>query len=246
MKGTTNWTSTNKTIRWEDINDNIFKNFFGEEHDLEWFKKNGGMHWPKKPDEAYWRYDIPARVPIYWEFVSTHGRKSQSNCRAARLPHAVGAIYCTADLLCDQSPSREKPRVDLYTLIYRDTLHTGSTTQMHPELDAICTLNPYSYYININEDTGKKKGLKNGQMIWVESATGRKIKGRVSLIKGIHPRMLAVAGIGGHWSKYLTIGKGEGVSFNDLLEIDKDHVDPVSLSADSCLKVKIYPAKEEK
>jgi hypothetical protein len=27
------------------------------------------------------------------------------------------------------------PEYDLYTLIYRDTLHTGSSTQMHPELD---------------------------------------------------------------------------------------------------------------
>ena len=42
----------------------------------------------------------------------------------------------------------------------------------------------------------------------------------------------------------MPIAKGKGVAFNDLLEIDKDHVDPVSLSADSCLKVKIYPCKE--
>ena len=66
------------------------------------------------------------------------------------------------------------------------------------------------------------------------------------MLKGIHPDMLAFAGITGHWSKFLKIGKDEGVFFNDLLEIDKDHVDPVSLSADSCVKVKIYPAKEEK
>jgi anaerobic selenocysteine-containing dehydrogenase len=117
---------------------------------------------------------------------------------------------------------------------------------MHPELDQMAAMNPYSNFININEDTGKKKGLKNGQMIWVESATGRKIKGRVSFIKGIHPDMLAVAGIGGHWSKNIPIARGKGVAFNDLLEIDKDHVDPVSLSADACMKVKIYPAKEEK
>ena len=80
----------------------------------------------------------------------------------------------------------------------------------------------------------------------MESDRGRRIKGPVSLIKGLHPQMVAVAGINGHWSKYLKVGRGKGVYFNDLLEIDKDHVDPVSLSADSCVKVKIYPAKEEK
>jgi molybdopterin-containing oxidoreductase family molybdopterin binding subunit len=107
-------------------------------------------------------------------------------------------------------------------------------------------MNPYSYYININEETGKKKGLKNGQMVYIESSEHRKIKGRISLIKGIHPKMIAVAGIAGHWSDYMPIAKGKGVAFNDLLQIDKDHVDPVSLSADSCLKVKIYPARDEK
>ena len=77
----------------------------------------------------------------------------------------------------------------------------------------VSDMNPYSYYININEETGKKKGLKNGQIIWVETDTGRRIKGPVSLIKGIHPEMVAVAGINGHWSKYLTIGRGKGVHF---------------------------------
>ena len=38
-------------------------------------------------------------------------------------------------------------------------------------------MNPYSYYISINEETGKKKGLKNGQIIWVETDTGRKNQG---------------------------------------------------------------------
>jgi anaerobic selenocysteine-containing dehydrogenase len=235
-----------KDYNLEDVSDNILCNFFGDQHNLKWFKENGGIHWPKDPDEVYWRYKIPNRVPLYWEFVQRMGESAKAIAEPRGF-HMQWEQYTALPTFFKTKAHEEKrPEYDLYTLIYRDTLHTGSNTQMHPELDALSKLNPYSYYITINEDTGKKKGLKNGQLIWVESSTGRKIKGPVSLIKGIHPDMLAVAGISGHWSKYLTIGKDTGVFFNDLLEIDKDHVDPVSLSADSCLKVKIYPAKEEK
>jgi anaerobic selenocysteine-containing dehydrogenase len=236
---------TAKEYTLEQVSDNILKNFFGDQHDLKWFKENGGLHWPKKADEAYWRYEVPARAPLYWEFVLRMGESAKAIAEPRDF-HMQWEQYTALPTFFETMAHQEKnPEFDLYTLIYRDTLHTGSNTQMHPELDALSKMNPYSYYININEETGKKKGLKNGQMIWVETATGRKIKGPVSFIKGIHPDMLAVAGISGHWSKYLTIGRGEGVFFNDLLEIDKDHVDPVSLSADSCLKVKIYPAKKE-
>jgi anaerobic selenocysteine-containing dehydrogenase len=237
---------TKKKHTLEDVSDNILKNFFGDQHDLAWFKKNGGLHWQKDPDEVYWRYQVPARAPLYWEFVLSMG-ESAKKIAEPRGFHMQWEQYTALPTYFATKAHEEKnPEFDLYTLIYRDTLHTGSNTQMHPELDVLSKMNPYSYYINIHEDTGKKKGLKNGQMVWVESATGRKIKGPISMIKGIHPDMIAFCGICGHWSKFLTVGKGEGPFFNDLLEIDKDHVDPVSLSADSCLKVKIYPAKEEK
>jgi anaerobic selenocysteine-containing dehydrogenase len=235
-----------KKHTYADVSDKVFKNFFGEKHGLEWFKKNGGVTWPKKVEEVFWRYDIPARVPVYWEFVLTMGEKAKAICEPRGMHMQWEQFTPLPTYFPIKAHEVKDPQYDLYTLIYRDTLHVGSGTQMHPELDALSDTNPYSYYICINEDTGKKKGLKNGQIIWVETDTGRKIKGPVSMIKGIHPLMVAVASINGHWSKYLTIGRGKGVHFNDLLEIDKDHVDPVSLSADSCLKVKIYPAKEEK
>jgi anaerobic selenocysteine-containing dehydrogenase len=237
---------TTKRYTYAEVSDNVLRNFFGEEHGLEWFKENGGITWPKDPDESFWRYNIPARAPVYWEFVQTMGEKAKAICE----PKGVHMQWEQFTPLPSYFPIKahevEDPQYDMYTLIYRDTLQTGSSTQMHPEIDAVSDMNPYSYYINVNEETGRKKGIKNGQIIWVETDMGRRIKGPVSLIKGIHPQAVAVAGINGHWSKYLKIGRGKGVYFNDLLEIDKDHVDPVSLSADSCVKVKIYPAEEGK
>ena len=61
--------NVDENYTWEQINDKICRNFFGDEHGLDWFKKNGGLEWPKQPEEAYWRYEIGARVPLYWEFI---------------------------------------------------------------------------------------------------------------------------------------------------------------------------------
>ncbi len=54
-------------ITWEQVGDKALKKYFGPDHGLEWFNKHGGMIWPKKVEEAYWRYFTDARVPIYLE-----------------------------------------------------------------------------------------------------------------------------------------------------------------------------------
>jgi hypothetical protein len=64
-------------------------------------------------------------------------------------------------------------------------------------------------------------------------------------MQSIHPQVIAFAATSGHWSKHMPIAFGKGAHFNDLLEIDKDHVDPVSLSVEASIRVKIYAAKEE-
>ena len=45
-------------------------------------------------------------------------------------------------------------------------------------------MNPYSYFININEETGKKKGLKTGDWIWVESSNAEADQGPSFADKG--------------------------------------------------------------
>jgi anaerobic selenocysteine-containing dehydrogenase len=138
----------------------------------------------------------------------------------------------------------EASEYDLYAITYRDILHSGSTTHQHPEIDQMSQLNPYSYNIILNGDVAGKKGLKDGDLVWVESDTGRRVKGRVKLMQGIHPQVIAFAATSGHWSRHMPIAFGKGTHFNDLLEIDKEHVDPVSLSVESSVKVKVYSAEE--
>ena len=234
-----------KDYTWEQINDKICRNFFSDEHGLEWFKKNGGLEWPKKPEEAFWRYEIGARVPLYWEFVLGMGEK----VREIAEPRGINLDWGQFTALPTYTPCHpddgKSAEYDLYAITYRDILHSGSATHQHPEIDQMAMMNPYSHYIIVNEDVGKVKGLKDGQMVYVESDAGRRVKGRVKLMQGIHPKIIAFAATSGHWSKHMPIAFGKGVHFNNLLEIDKDHIDSVSLSVEASIRVKILPAKEE-
>ncbi|MBI2317825.1 MAG: molybdopterin-dependent oxidoreductase, partial [Betaproteobacteria bacterium] len=64
--------------RWEEICDAELKTYFGEKHDLAWFKEHGLVKWPKKPEEVYWRPFVDVRVPIYWEFLIDLNAKAKA------------------------------------------------------------------------------------------------------------------------------------------------------------------------
>ena len=72
---------------------------------------------------------------------------------------------------------------------------------------------------------------------------GRKVKGRVKLTEAIHPEGLGIAALCGHWSDGMPVAKGKGVFFNDLLELDWEHVSPVNINLDLCAKVRVVPVE---
>ena len=228
---------------WEQICDAELKSNFGPKHDLEWFKEHGVISWPKKPEEVYWRPFLDVRVPIYWDFLVTVGEQTAAIAepRGLKIPREYYAPL--PDFLPCLSHCCTSQEFDFFAFYYRDAVHTNSFTMENPWLDEAAQLDPYSYTIAINADVGKKKGLHDGAPIWVETETGRKVKGRVKLTQGIHPEGLGIAACAGHWSEGMPVAKGKGVAYNELLEIDWNHVSPVNLNLDLCVKVKVSLAE---
>ena len=227
---------------YEEVCDAELKNNFGAQHGLEWFKKNGVIKWPKKPEEVYWRHFVDTRVPIYWEFLPVLREKiaALAEPRGIKIPQRYYEplpdwIPCPAHVT--------NGAFDLYAFYYRDIIHTNSFTMENPWLDEAARLDPYSYTIAINAGTGRKKGLVDGEEIWVETDAGRRVKGKVHLTEAVHPEGLGIAACAGHWGEGMPIAKGKGVFFNDLLEVDYDHASPVNLNLDLCVKVKVSKAR---
>jgi len=226
---------------YEQICDAELKNYFGEEKGLEWFKKHGLEKWKKKPEEVYWRPFVDVRVPIYWEFLKTIGQTIASIAEPRGLKIPMEYYDPMPNFLPCKSHECEKAGFDFYAFYYRDIVHTNSFTMENPWLDEAAKMDPFSYTIAMNAAAGKQRGFYDGQPVWVEGETGRKVKGRLKLTELIHPEGLGIAALAGHWSKGMPIAKSKGVFFNELLEIDWDHVSPVNNNLDLCAKVRVVP-----
>jgi molybdopterin-containing oxidoreductase family molybdopterin binding subunit len=228
---------------YQQICDAELKNNFGAERGLDWFKQNGLIKWKKKPQEVYWRPFLDVRVPIYWEFLKPIGDKIAAIAEPRGFKIPLEYYDPLPDFLPCRSHCCDKPGFDLYGFYYRDVVHTNSFTMENPWLDEAARLDPFSYAIAMNRSEAAKRGFVDGQEVWVESETGRKVKGRLKLTEGIHPEGLGFAAMCGHWTDGQPIAKGKGVFYNDLLDLDWEHASPVNINLDLCVKVRVTDAE---
>lgn len=228
---------------WEEIVDRRLKGYFGPERGLDWFKENGLINWPKKVEEVYWRPFVKARVPIYYEHFKTLGEQIEHIKKEQGIPG-----FDTSDFqpMPDWKPcaSHDEKRhdYDLYGIYYRIPFHTFTSTYNNPLLDEVSKTDPYVYGIAMNTATARKKGIKNGDWVEIQSAgSGHKIEGRAALTEAIHPELIAYASGGGHWAKGLPIAsqREKGVCPEWLIPLSWDYIDTVSFNLDLCVKVKV-------
>ncbi len=231
-----------KRYTYEEVCDADLKDKFGEEHGLDWFKINGVIKWPKKPEEVYWRHFVDVRVPIYWEFMPAMWDAIDEFAGPAGFPVPKEHYQPLPDWLPCPSHECDKEGFDFFAFYYRDIVHTNSMTMENAWLDEAAQLDPFSYNIAINEDKAAAMGLANGDLVWVENEWGHKVQGRLRLTQTIHPEGVGMGACAGHWKKSLPRALGKGVFFNDIIEIDWNHASPSNLNLDLCAKVKITRA----
>jgi len=223
----------------EELADKALKYFFGPDKGLEYFKKHGFVKWPKKVEEAYWRYFVDCRVPVYLEFIIDLKEKMKAITDRVGLQVNYEQYTPLISWFPCSIHKVDKPEYDLYCFSYRDILHTGSVTMEQPWMDEASLMNPYTYNITMNWDTAVKKGLKDGDLIEIETVYGRKAVGTLKLMEGHHPQTVGIAACSGHWAKGLPIARGKGTNFDDILELDLEHSDPISLNIETAVRVKV-------
>ncbi len=234
----------NEHYSWQDICDRVLKDRLGEDRGLEALKKTGLEKWPSKVEEMYWRWFVPVRVPIYFEYFPEFGEKARKLCASFGRENIQDWRFYTplAEWFPCPSHTETDPELDLTAYCWRPSFHTQSSSQNNPWLDEVSVNDPFVYLIQLNADTGKKKGFKDGDVIWVENKLGRKIKGPVRLVEGMHPEQLGIAGCHGHWARGTPIAKGKGQFFDDLIIVGEEYTDSLTQGSDACVKVKVYKA----
>jgi molybdopterin-containing oxidoreductase family molybdopterin binding subunit len=231
---------------WPEVTDRLLKDRFGEEHGLEHVRKKAVFTWPKRKEDVYWKWFNPSRVPIYFEYFIDSGEQIAKLCDKFNAKEFFDFDWSRFKALADWYPcpshTEKNPEYDMYTFYWRAVMHCNSLTQQNPWLDECAQEDPYVYAIQMHWKTAEEKGIKHGDKVWLENPQGHRVKGWVALTEGIEPRHLAIAAVAGHWGEYMPIAKGKGTFFNDLVEMDKEHTDPLTLNQDICCRVKIYKA----
>ncbi len=231
---------------WPEVTDRLLKDRFGEEHGLDHVSEKAVFTWPKRKEDVYWKWFNPARVPLYFEYFIDSGEQIAKLCDEFDAKEFFDFDWSRFKALADWYPcpshTEPDPEYDMYTFYWRAVMHCNSLTQQNPWLDECSQEDPYVYAIQMHADTAQKKGIKQGEKVWLENSHGHRVRGWVALTEGIEPRHLAVAAVAGHWGEYMPIAKGKGTFFNDLVEMDKEHTDPLTLNQDICCRVKIYKA----
>jgi molybdopterin-containing oxidoreductase family molybdopterin binding subunit len=225
----------------EELYDSWTKSLFGPERGIAWFKTHGYHKLRRTPDENYPGPFIKARFPIYFENMLR--AKDSVNKVAAKL----GKKWDTSDYKAvpewKPCPAYEQnqPPYDLYVVNFKIPFHALSVTTENPWLGELSERNPYAYKILINTETAARKGVRDGDRIWVESEAG-KVTGEAKVTECIHPEVVGIAGVFGSWAEGKPVAKGKGVHFNSLLPLNMSRIDPISSGVDSCIRVKVSRA----
>ncbi len=223
----------------EALVDRVTKNLFGPEHGFAWFQEHGFLRWPKKVEEAYWRHFIDARAPIYLEYLVEIGEKIKEINAATGLNIDLEQYNPLISWWPTSIHKIDAPDYDLYCFSYRDILHTGSSTMEQPWIDEASQMNPYTYNITMNRETALQRGLQDRDIVEIESCYGRKVEGQLKLMVGQHPQVVGIAACSGHWAKGMPVAKGKGTNFDELLELDQEHLDPICTTIETAVRIRV-------
>ena len=222
-----------------EVVDRTAHSWFGEDHGLDWFRKNGVITLPQERRGSLYR-SVPqsARADLS---RTLPGSRRRAERRARAIGPRLGSLGLQAALRLDAVSVLRCPQSGEYDLIavhFKFPYVYGSYGNENPWIDEICE-RTNAYNILLNEAVGKAKGIRDGDDVWLESPV-RKVKATVKLTQCIHPEAVGVGGHFGHWSAGMPIASGKGVNFNSLLPTDIDHIDMISTALDHCVQVKVY------
>jgi len=230
-----------KSYAYAEMADRWVRAVLGPDRGIDYLKAQGVVTRQRTVEERYPLAEIRARFPVYFEIIQRQGEKVRAVAQELGYPIDTGDYVALPDWKPCPSYEPQDPDFDLFAVNYKIPVHFGSVTARNPWLMEVSERHPYFHKALINTETASRKGIRDGDDIWVESAAGRQ-KAMAKVTECVHPEVVAIAGVLGGWSKGKGAGRGKGVHFGSLLEMDSKRMDWVSLATDGCVRVKVSRA----
>ena len=227
---------------WEEINNAYLMSLFGPDHGLTYFKEQGlYISGKKRIEEAYPLSFFKARIPIYFEHFIEAGRLVRDVTSKMGLEWDVADYQPLPDWTPCPSFRKTSPEYDLFAVNFKLPYHTFSRTADNPWLMEISERGG-DLDLWIPAEAGQRKGLTDGDLVWIESEFGFRVRGKVRLVQGLHPEVVGIPG--GFGRRVSSISKkNRGPDFNGLLPHRLDRMDTLTGALDACVRIRVI--KEE-
>jgi anaerobic selenocysteine-containing dehydrogenase len=245
----------NKRYSFEEIMDRRLKARHGAAYGLAYFKEKGGKTY--KEQTVADRYQVPlwpnTRSPIYFEYFNWWREQLRKDLAEIKQKYGVEArkpnnefpvnyIQPLPDYLI--RPEFDAPaEYDLFCIHYKDMLRSMATFMDNAWINEHYRsgYDPYGMNIMIHPETAQKKGIKNGDLIVIESRWGQ-TTGEAALTKLIRPDTIALGALSGATSTDAWPPSREGPLPNNLLWGSDEYRDQITGNTMNGTKVKVHKA----
>lgn len=229
---------------YAEILDHVLQSHNGDaRYNLEWFRQHGHRIRHATPEEIYQPYG-QARLPLYSELMKRTGDKLRQDMEKKKIQEQINLKWEFSDYqaLPDWKPGpvhTAPAEYDLFAINYKPVMLTFSNGAFNPYLMEIAEKDPYVLKLWMNSAAAKKRGLKEGDRVWIQSPVHR-MQGVVTVSESIHPECVGIASTLGHWVNH-SIAKGKGMHFNALNPLNWEWTDFVSGAVEGVTsRVKVY------
>ncbi|MBI4493786.1 MAG: molybdopterin-dependent oxidoreductase [Chloroflexi bacterium] len=231
-----------RTYTWEEIADRWSKALCGDEHGLNYFRQHGYYEGVRRSTaQSYPRAYHEARIPLYLEHFIDAGEAVKAFTEERDIPWDTSDYLPLVEWKPCYREGELPPEYDLWVVNQKLPFMTYTFTGENAWLVELAGRNTKVFTVGINAETARRKGIREGDRIVLETADGRRAEGVARLTQGIHPECLAVPGITGRWARN-DRARGQGVHFNSLLRFSLDRFDTVAAALDACVKVRVSRA----
>jgi len=227
------------------IQERIIKNMIGEDGYRNLVAE--GVYSRKIPASEKYMPFLPSRLAFYNEDLKKIGDQLVAGLKQSG---AYDRLKDDIDFTDYDALPRWKPGpihqagndYDLFAVNGKSVLFTFARSAFNPWLMEMAERDPYVLKVWINRATAQKKGIQDGQRIWVESAAG-KVLGEAKVTEGVHPECVGIASTLGHWCDH-PIAQGKGTHFNSLVTVSLKNTDPIATTMEgAAVRVRVYPAQ---
>jgi anaerobic selenocysteine-containing dehydrogenase len=230
---------------YRELMDRYLKSELGPDKGLDWYLEDGIVVKEVGLKERYPGAYPKPRVHLYHEYMIGAGRDVEAMTKKLNIAWETADYIPLPEWRPCPAHAPKSPEFDLYLITAKAPYHAFTPTSSNPILNEVGNRLGHDCLV-LHRDAAKRKRLKDGDWVDVETDSGKKARGRVKLTAGIHPEVAVVWSASGRWARSATQGGAQtGIHFNSLLTMDDEHMDFVSAAVDSCLRIKITKVRQK-